>query len=152
MARHSHRHTSILADFSTSFIGLLIYNVFAYLVPAYKTFESFQSTDIEEEKLWLKYWLFMIFFIKAEELIRSLIHLPVQWYYIKLGLLSFFLLVNTELIGKAYNRFEKPYFEKYSGIICDFLKYHYRKLMNHRADMQKKLIDIAAANEEAINM
>lgn len=137
-----------MAQFTQSILAQILYGVIVFIVPAYRTFQSFTSSNVDEEKLWLKYWLFMLAIIKLEDLMSQIIEMPPGWFYIKITVLSIFVFYYPTKFGEAYDNYAEPIYTRYTNVVFKYLNKGYETATKTSEQIQKKIIEIAEEKEK----
>jgi receptor expression-enhancing protein 5/6 len=84
---------------------------------AYASFKSLESKNVEDDRLWLTYWVVYSCFCLIEGFLEYILFWVPFYYPIKLAFLFFLFLPQTKGAMKLYEQFLRPALKPYVSMI-----------------------------------
>merc|ERR1719247_3877331 len=95
----------------------LLCNFVGFVYPAYASFKSLEANDVNEDRLWLTYWVVYSCFCLIEGFLEYVLFWVPFYYPIKLAFLFFLFLPQTKGAMKLYEQFLRPALKPYVTMI-----------------------------------
>eukprot|EP00745_Piridium_sociabile_P011177 TRINITY_DN180021_c0_g1_i1.p1 TRINITY_DN180021_c0_g1~~TRINITY_DN180021_c0_g1_i1.p1 ORF type:complete len:192 (-),score=16.33 TRINITY_DN180021_c0_g1_i1:87-662(-) len=113
---------SLLAFLLFGIGGNLICNLVGFLYPAWQSFRAIESSNAEDDKLWLTYWVVYGFFSLVEVFGDYILFWVPFYWMLKLIFLVYLFLPQTKGAIQMYNQFIRPFLMKNEKRIEDTIK------------------------------
>merc|ERR1711988_80545 len=95
----------------------LLCNFVGFVYPAYASFKSLEANDVNEDRLWLTYWVVYSCFCLIEGFLEYVLFWVPFYYPIKLAFLFFLFLPQTKGAMQLYEKFLRPAISPYVTMI-----------------------------------
>merc|ERR1711907_461924 len=95
----------------------LLCNFVGFVYPAYASFKSLEANDVNEDRLWLTYWVVYSCFCLIEGFLKYVLFWGPFYYPIKLAFLFFLFLPQTKGAMKLYEQILRPALKPYVTMI-----------------------------------
>merc|ERR1712230_117531 len=103
----------ILVGFGPS----LLCNFVGFVYPAYASFKALESNNVNDDRLWLTYWVIYSCFCLVEGFLEFILFWVPFYSPIKLGFLFYLFLPQTKGAMTLYEKFLRPALKPYVSII-----------------------------------
>lgn len=133
-----------IARLGSSIVMKIVFGVVAYLIPAFLSVIAFRKANIEDEKIWLKYWMTVMVFVKIDDMLYKITdHIPF-WIFIKIFIILVFQFGYKSVISSVYDNGFKPIYDKIFPKIIKWIKNFEAKTDIEKADLLKMAVKAAA--------
>merc|ERR1712159_766321 len=95
----------------------LLCNFVGFVYPAFASFKSLESSNANDDRLWLTYWVVYSCFCLIEGFLEYLLFWVPFYFPIKLGFLFYLFLPQTQGARKLYEAILRPALKPYVSII-----------------------------------
>merc|ERR1711959_455310 len=95
----------------------LLCNFVGFVYPAYASFKSLEANDVNEDRLWLTYWVVYSCFCLIEGFLEYVLFWVPFYHPIKLAFLFFLFLPQTKGAMKLYEQILRPALKPYVTMI-----------------------------------
>merc|ERR1711959_395957 len=95
----------------------LLCNFVGFVYPAYASFKSLEANDVNEDRLWLTYWVVYSCFCLIEGFLEYVLFWVPFYYPIKLAFLCYLFLPQTKGAVQLYEKFLRPALKPYVTLI-----------------------------------
>merc|ERR1711959_124056 len=90
---------------------------FGFVYPAYASFKSLEANDVNDDRLWLTYWVVYSCFCLIEGFLEYVLFWVPFYYPIKLAFLCYLFLPQTKGAVQLYEKFLRPALKPYVTLI-----------------------------------
>merc|ERR1711977_243059 len=99
------------------FGAALLCNFVGFVYPAYASFKSLESNNVNDDRLWLTYWVIYSCFCLIEGFLEFILFWVPFYSPIKLGFLFYLFLPQTKGAMTLYEKFLRPALKPYVSAI-----------------------------------
>lgn len=103
-------------------LGSMITTSVTFLIPAYKTFKALETKDASDDKKMLTFWIAFGFIYLFDNVFSCLFSFLYFYHIFRSALIMYLYIPRFDGATKLYDRVIHPLFEKYSGIINQYLE------------------------------
>lgn len=103
--------------FITSMASYLLSSLIGFLYPAYMSFKAIQSTDKEDDKQWLTYWVVFSIFQIFDGLLSSILSFLPFYYIFKVAFYVYLFHPKTKGANLIYTKLVNPLLSKHQVFI-----------------------------------
>lgn len=97
--------------------GALICNIVGFVYPAWMSFKAVESSNKDDDRLWLTYWVVYAFFTIVEYFVEWILFWIPLYYLLKIAFLMYLCLPWFRGAEVVYVRFIRPLLKKHQSVI-----------------------------------